>query len=74
MPLLNFNREEDKSATITHFLVGDLKLHDYLDKKAFLFATRLSRYLIILGLLWLKLHDLKLSFRKETILFNSAFC
>jgi hypothetical protein len=50
MPLLNFNREEDKSATIIHFLVKDLKLHNYLDKKAFLFTTCLLRYLIILGL------------------------
>jgi hypothetical protein len=50
MPLLNFNREEDKSATVTHFLVGDLKLHNYVDKKAFLFATCLLYYLIILGL------------------------
>jgi hypothetical protein len=74
MPLLNFNREEDESATITHFLVRDLKLHNHLDKKAFLFATRLSRYLIILGLPWLKLHNPELSFRKETMLFNSAFC
>jgi hypothetical protein len=50
MPLLNFYREENNSATVTHFLVRDLKLYNYLDKKAFLFATRLLRYLIILGL------------------------
>jgi hypothetical protein len=50
MPLLNFNREEDKSATIIHFLVRDLKLHNYLDKKVFLFATYLLCYLIILEL------------------------
>jgi hypothetical protein len=50
MPLLNFNREEDKSATIIYFLVRDLKLYNYLDKKAFLFATCLLHYLIILGL------------------------
>jgi hypothetical protein len=50
MPLLNFYREEDNSATITHFLVRDLKLHNYLDKKAFLFTTCLLCYLIILGL------------------------
>jgi hypothetical protein len=74
MPLLNFNGEEDESATVTHFLVGDLKLHDYLDKKAFLFATCLLRYLIILGLPWLKLHDPELSFGKGTMLFNSMFC
>jgi hypothetical protein len=73
MPLLNFHREEDNSATITHFLVGDLKLHNHLDKKAFLFATCLLCYLIILGLPWLKLHDPKLRFRKETMLFNSAY-
>jgi hypothetical protein len=50
MPLLNFNREEDKSATVTHFIVANLRLHNHLDKKVFLFATCLSRYLIILGL------------------------
>jgi hypothetical protein len=50
MPLLNFNREEDKSATVTHFIVANLRLHNHLDKKAFLFTTRLSRYPIILGL------------------------
>jgi hypothetical protein len=50
MPLLNFNREEDKLATITHFLVRDLKLYNYIDKKAFLFTTCLLHYLIILGL------------------------
>jgi hypothetical protein len=41
MPLLNFNREEDKSATVIHFLVRDLKLYNYLEKKVFLFTTYL---------------------------------
>jgi hypothetical protein len=50
MPLLNFYREEDNSATVMHFLVRDLKLYNYLDKKAFLFAIYLLYYLIILGL------------------------
>jgi hypothetical protein len=50
MPLLNFYREEDNSATVIYFLVRDLKLHNYLDKKVFLFTTCLLRYLIILGL------------------------
>jgi hypothetical protein len=50
MPLLNFNRDREESATITHFIVANLRLHNHLDKKAFLFTTRLSRYLIILGL------------------------
>ena len=50
MPLLNFNREEEESTTITHFIVANLRLHNYLDKKAFLFTTYLSYYLIILGL------------------------
>jgi hypothetical protein len=39
MPLLNFNREEDKSATVIHFLVRDLKLYNYLERRVFLFAT-----------------------------------
>jgi hypothetical protein len=74
MPLLNFNGDGEESATVTHFMVANLRLHDHLDKKAFLFATRLSRYPIILGLPWLKLHDPELSFGKETMLFNSKFC
>ena len=51
MPLLNFNREEEESATVTHFLVANLQMHNYLEKDAFLFATNLSYYLIILGIL-----------------------
>jgi hypothetical protein len=74
MPLINFNREEDDSATITHFLVINLRIHDHLKKKAFLFTTNLFYYLIILGLPWLKLHDSKLKFRKEIMLFNSEYC
>lgn len=74
MPLLNFNGEQDKSATVTHFVVANLKLHDHLDKNAFLFATNLSHYPIILGLPWLKLHDPELKFGKETMLFNSEYC
>jgi hypothetical protein len=74
MPLINFNREEDDSATVIHFLVANLRIHNHLEKKAFLFATNLFYYLIILELLWLKLHDPKLKFRKETILFNSEHC
>jgi hypothetical protein len=73
MSLLNFNREEDESATIMHFLVRDLKLYNYLEKRAFLFTTCLLQYLIILGLPWLKLHDPEISFAKGTMLFNSIF-
>ena len=51
MPLLNFNGEGEESATVTHFLVADLRMHNHLEKDAFLFATNLSYYLIILGIL-----------------------
>ena len=74
MPLLNFNREGEESATVTHFLVANLRMYNYLEKDAFLFATNLSYYLIILGIPWMKLHDPKLKLRKETILFNSKHC
>ena len=73
MPLVNFNREEDNSTTITYFLVTNLRINNYLEKEAFLFATNLSYYLIILGLPWLKLYNPKLKFKKETILFNSKY-
>jgi hypothetical protein len=74
MPLLNFNGEGDDSATVTHFLVADLRIHDHLEKDAFLFATNLSHYPIILGVPWLKLHDPELKFGKGTMLFNSDYC
>ena len=50
MPLVNFNREENNSTTITYFLVTNLRINNYLEKKAFLFTTNLFYYLIILGL------------------------
>ena len=70
IPLLNFNREGEESITITHFLVADLRIYNYLEKKAFLFTTNLFYYLIILGIPWLKLYDPKLKFRKGTIIYN----
>jgi hypothetical protein len=74
MPLLNFNGEEEESATVTHFVVANLQIHNHLEKDAFLFVTNLSRYPIILGIPWLKLHNPKLKFSKETMLFNSEHC
>lgn len=74
MPLINFNREEDKSATVNYFVVADLRIGNYLDKRQFLFVTTLSYYPIILGIPWLKLHNPELRFGKETMLFNSEFC
>lgn len=50
MPLLNFNGEGEESTTVTHFLVADLRIHNHLKKEAFLFATNLSHYPIILGI------------------------
>ena len=50
MPLLNFYRGEDKSATVTYFIVADIQIGNYLDKRQFFFVTTLSYYLIILGI------------------------
>jgi hypothetical protein len=74
MPLVNFNGQEDESATVTHFIVATLRIHDHTEKEAFLFVTRLSHYPIILGIPWLKLHDPELKFGQGTMLFNSSYC
>ena len=50
MPLLNFYRGEDESATITYFIVADIRIGNYLDKRQFFFVTTLSYFLIILGI------------------------
>ena len=73
MPLLNFNREGEESATVTHFLVINLRIYNHLEKEVFLFTTNLSYYPIILGIPWLKLHDPELKFRKGTIIFSSKY-
>jgi hypothetical protein len=74
MPLVNFNGQEDESATVTHFIVATLRIHDHTEEEAFLFVTHLSHYPIILGIPWLKLHDPELKFGKGTMLFNSPYC
>jgi hypothetical protein len=74
MPLVNFNGQEEESATVTHFLVANLRIHDHTEREAFLFVTNLSHYPIILGIPWLKLHDPELKFGKGTMLFNSLYC
>ena len=74
MPLLNFNGQEDESATVTHFLVANLRIHDHTERDAFLFVTCLSRYPIILGIPWLKAHDPEVKFGKGTMTFNSDYC
>ena len=71
IPLFNFNGEGEESTIITYFLVADLRIYNYLEKEAFLFATNLFYYLIILGIPWLKLHDPELKFKKGIIIFSS---
>ncbi|KAH0358938.1 hypothetical protein KCU65_g10168, partial [Aureobasidium melanogenum] len=74
LPLINFNGLEDDSASVTHFIVVSLRLHDHLEKDAFLFVTTLSHYPIILGIPWLKVHDPEVKFGQNTLLFNSEYC
>ena len=50
MPLVNFNRQEEELATVTYFLVANLRIYDYTEKEAFLFVTSLLYYPIILGI------------------------
>lgn len=74
MPLINFNKQEEESTTVTHFLITNLRIYNHIEKEAFLFVISLSHYPIILGIPQLKLHNPELKFSKGTMLFNSPYC
>jgi hypothetical protein len=68
-----FDETPAKAGDITHMTKFKL-LIDKHEEYASAFVTKLGRYLIVLGNLWLKHHDVNISFAANTVTFDSPFC
>ena len=65
--------DDSLAPVITHCAQVYFRLGDHYDK-IWCFATSLGKYDLIFGMLWLEQHNLKLFFRKRTMIFGSEFC
>jgi hypothetical protein len=68
-----FNGEIASTGDITHQVTGSLQLDDHHEELTFL-VTKLSKDPIILGIAWLKKHDVQINWKTEKIQFKSSYC
>jgi hypothetical protein len=61
------------SGDITHLTKAYLNIHEH-HKKPPIFITKLGHYLIVLGIPWLKQHDIAICFASNLITFGSQYC
>lgn len=61
------------SGAITHITKLPLQIREHHEMVP-LFVTKLGRYPIVLGIPWLRRHDVTLRFANNQVIFDSAFC
>ena len=61
------------SGTITHYVKAQLKINDHLEEALF-FVTKLGHYPIVLGIPWLRHHDVSIRFPTNTVSFDAPYC
>ena len=61
------------SGKITHYVKTLLKINNHL-KEALFYVTKLGHYPIVLGIPWLRHHDVHIRFPTNTVTFNSPYC
>jgi len=61
------------SGKITHYVKTTLKINDHLEE-AFFYITKLGNYPIVLGIPWLRHHDVSIRFPSNTVTFDSPYC
>ena len=61
------------SGMITHYVKTPLKINNHLEEALF-YVTKLGHYPIVLGIPWLRHHDVHIRFPTNTVTFNSPFC
>jgi hypothetical protein len=61
------------SGKITHYIKARLKINGHLEE-ALLYVTKLGHYPIVLGIPWLRRHDVSIRFPTNTVTFNSPYC
>jgi predicted aspartyl protease len=61
------------SGDITHLAEVHLSIHEHYEKLP-MFITKLGHYLIVLGIPWLKQHNITIHFALNLITFGSQYC
>ena len=68
-----FDGRPTTSGDITHVAKAQLKIGQHTEALP-LFVTKLGHYPMVLGNPWLKLHDVQIGFRANTVTFDSDYC
>jgi hypothetical protein len=62
-----------ESGDITHLAEVGLNIQDH-KRRIPMFVTKLEHYPIVLGIPWLRLHDVAVRFASNTVTFGSQYC
>jgi len=62
-----------ESGDITHFAEVGMNIQDHKERIP-MFVTKLGHYPIVLGIPWLRLHDVAVRFASNTVMFGSQYC
>jgi hypothetical protein len=62
-----------ESGDITHIAKVGMNIQDHKEQLP-MFITKLGHYSIILGIPWLRLHDVEVHFASNTVTFGSQYC
>jgi len=62
-----------ESGDITHIAKVGMKIQEYKENLP-MFVTTLEHIPIVLGILWLRLHDVAVRFASNTVTFGSQYC
>jgi hypothetical protein len=67
------NGRKISSGDITHMVEAQLSIHEHWERLP-MFVTKLGYYPIILGIPWLKQHDIAIYFSSNLVTFGSQYC
>jgi hypothetical protein len=62
-----------ESEDITHLVQVGMKVQDHKENLP-MFVTKLGHYPVVLGIPWLRLHDVAVRFASNTVTFGSEYC
>jgi hypothetical protein len=62
-----------ESGDITHLPKVSMDIQDH-KERILMFVTKLGHYHIVLGIPWLRLHDVAVRFASNTVMFGSQYC
>lgn len=71
-PLRAFNGKFE--SVVTHYTRTSMNINGHVDVEMFFFLTRLDHYAIILGLPWIRKHNVHIDFQEFRFSFDSQYC